>query len=357
MIYFMYRERIENGYTNEEIMKSIYKKGRDNARTPMQWDDSIYGGFSEKTTQIDINKNYNHINVKNNLENKDSIFYHYKKLISLRKENEVVVYGDFNLLYENHKSIFAYERTLRDDKLLIVANFYQNNEVFSYEGSYNKLEILLSNYSDSQTNLKELNLRPYEAIIYKLYQWELIMTEKEKMLKGELYLGFDKELVNERANARKLVKEFNSLEITETEKRNSVMKELFGKVEDNVYIEPPFRCDYGYNIFWGENSYANFNLTILDCNKVTIGKNVLIGPNVSIFTAGHPLDVDTRNSGLEFAYEIEIGDNSWIGGGSIINPGVKIGKNVVIGSGSVVTKDIPDNSVAVGNPCRVIKNL
>lgn len=183
------------------------------------------------------------------------------------------------------------------------------------------------------------------------------MTEKEKMLKGELYLGFDKELVNERVNARKLVKEFNSLEITETEKRNSVMKELFGKVEDNVYIEPPFRCDYGYNIFWGENSYANFNLTILDCNKVTIGKNVLIGPNVSIFTAGHPLDVDTRNSGLEFAYEIEIGDNSWIGGGSIINPGVKIGKNVVIGSGSVVTKDIPDNSVAVGNPCRVIKNL
>lgn len=175
-------------------MKSIYKKGRDNARTPMQWDDSIYGGFSEKTTQIDINKNYNHINVKNNLENKNSIFYHYKKLISLRKENEVVVYGDFNLLYENHKSIFAYERTLRDDKLLIVANFYQNNEVFSYEGSYNKLEILLSNYSDSQTNLKELNLRPYEAIIYKLYQWELIMTEKEKMLKGELYLGFDKEI-------------------------------------------------------------------------------------------------------------------------------------------------------------------
>lgn len=183
------------------------------------------------------------------------------------------------------------------------------------------------------------------------------MTEKEKMLKGELYLGFDKELVNERTEARKLVKEFNDLCVTETEKRNSIMRELFGNIENNVYIEPPFRCDYGYNIFLGENFYANFNLTILDCNRVIIGKNVMIGPNVSIFTAGHPLDSEVRNSGLEFAYEIEIGDNSWIGGGSIINPGVKIGKNVVIGSGSVVTKDIPDNSVAVGNPCKVIKSL
>lgn len=164
----MYKERIKNGYKQEEIMKSIYKKGRDNARTPMQWDNSTYGGFSDKKPWIDVNKNYEYINVKNNLENKDSIFYHYKKLISIRKENEVVVYGDFNLLYEDHKSIFAYERTLGEEKFLVVANFYQNNEVFCYEGIYDKLEIILSNYNNSQTNLKNLNLRPYEAIIYKL---------------------------------------------------------------------------------------------------------------------------------------------------------------------------------------------
>ncbi|MGL5347987.1 MAG: sugar O-acetyltransferase [Peptostreptococcaceae bacterium] len=181
------------------------------------------------------------------------------------------------------------------------------------------------------------------------------MTEKEKMLKGELYRGFDEALTLERTKARRIMQEFNNSDYLEGDKRNELIKELFGSVGESFYIEPPFRCDYGYNIHWGENSYANFNLTILDCNKVTIGKDVLIGPNVNIFTAGHPIDPEVRKSGLEFAYEIEIGDGSWIGGGTTINPGVKIGKNVVIGSGSVVTKDISDNCIAVGNPCRVIR--
>ncbi|MBN1068053.1 sugar O-acetyltransferase [Clostridium botulinum] len=181
------------------------------------------------------------------------------------------------------------------------------------------------------------------------------MTEKEKMLNGDLYLALGEDLFSERQHAKEMIFEFNSLHPSAVEKRNGLISKLFGYVGENFYIEPPFRCDYGYNIHWGENSYVNYNCTILDCAKVTIGKDVLIGPNVNIFTAGHPLSPSQRISGLEYAHSIEIGDGAWIGGGTTINPGVKIGRNAVIGSGSVVTKDIPDNAVAVGNPCRVIR--
>ena len=177
------------------------------------------------------------------------------------------------------------------------------------------------------------------------------MTEKEKMIMGELYLAFGEELTNERQHAKEVLYEYNMLKPNEIEKRDNLLRGLFGSVGEKFYIEPPFRCDYGYNIHWGENSYANYNLTVLDCAKVVIGDDVLIGPNVNIFTAAQ------RKLGLEFAKDIEIGDGSWIGGATTINPGVKIGKNVVIGSGSVVTKDIPDNTIAVGNPCRVIKTI
>ena len=147
------------------------------------------------------------------------------------------------------------------------------------------------------------------------------MTEKEKMIMGELYLAFGEELTNERQHAKEVLYEYNMLKPNEIEKRDNLLRGLFGSVGEKFYIEPPFRCDYGYNIHWGENSYANYNLTVLDCAKVVIG------------------------------------DGSWIGGATTINPGVTIGKNVVIGSGSVVTKDIPDNTIAVGNPCRVIKTI
>jgi maltose O-acetyltransferase len=130
-----------------------------------------------------------------------------------------------------------------------------------------------------------------------------------------------------------------------------------GKVSSNFWIEPPFYCDYGYNITIGENFYANYNCTILDCAQVKIGDNVMCGPNVSLFTAGHPLDFQIRNQGWEYAYPIIIGNNVWLGGGVIVNPGITIGDNAVIGSGSVVTKDIPANSLAVGNPCKVIRKL
>ena len=144
---------------------------------------------------------------------------------------------------------------------------------------------------------------------------------------------------------------------SDVEKRNELIRRLFGKIRDQFFIEPPFRCDYGYNISIGDNFYANYNCTILDCASVTIGDNLLFAPNVCLFTAGHPIHFEPRNQGIEYAFPITIGDNVWIGGGVIVNPGITIGSNVVIGSGSVVTKDIPSNVVAAGNPCKVLKAI
>ena len=183
------------------------------------------------------------------------------------------------------------------------------------------------------------------------------MTEKEKMISGKPYLAFDEELFKERQFAKELIFEFNSLKPSDVEKRNELIRRLFGKVHDQFFIEPPFRCDYGYNISIGDNFYANYNCTILDCASVTIGDNVLFAPNVCLFTAGHPIHFEPRNQGIEYAFPITIGDNVWIGGGVIVNPGITIGSNVVIGSGSVVTKDIPSNVVAAGNPCKVLKAI
>jgi maltose O-acetyltransferase len=183
------------------------------------------------------------------------------------------------------------------------------------------------------------------------------MNEKEKMIRGKLYKAYDEELLRERQNAKKAIYEFNSSHPEEIEKRDNIIRSLFGHVKGKFFIEPPFRCDYGYNIYIGDNFYSNYNCTILDCAKVLIGDNVLFGPNVSLFTAGHPIHDEVRNEGLEHALPIVIGNNVWIGGGAIINPGITIDDNVVIGSGSVVTKDIPAYSIAVGNPCKVIRKI
>ncbi|MBB6447007.1 maltose O-acetyltransferase [Bacillus benzoevorans] len=184
-----------------------------------------------------------------------------------------------------------------------------------------------------------------------------MMIEKEKMLSGQPYLAFDEELFKERQYAKEVLFEFNSLNPGEVEKRNKLLENLLGRVPKLFYIEPPFRCDYGYNISIGENFYANYNCTVLDCAPVTIGDNVLLAPNVGLYTAGHPIHYEPRNKGIEYAFPITIGDNVWLGGGVIVNPGITIGSNVVIGSGSVVTKDIPSNVVAAGNPCRVLKAI
>jgi maltose O-acetyltransferase len=182
-------------------------------------------------------------------------------------------------------------------------------------------------------------------------------TEKQKMLAGELYLAADQELTSERQRARRLTRIYNSTREDELGERLEILAELFGAVGPKVEIDPPFYCDYGSNIYAGNGLYMNFGCVILDCNRVNIGENLLCGPQVQIYTAFHPTDPEIRLSGRELAAEINIGNNVWIGGGSIICPGVTIGDNSTIGAGSVVVKNIPANVVAVGNPCQINRHL
>lgn len=182
-------------------------------------------------------------------------------------------------------------------------------------------------------------------------------TEKEKMLAGEMYNPADPLLLQERDEARRKVRVYNQTLETEGEKRTQLLKELLGSTGENVYMEPNIRFDYGYNTYVGENFFANFDCTILDVCKVQIGDNCMFGPGVQIYTATHPLNPIERNSGKEYAKPITIGNNVWIGGSAVINPGVTIGDNAVIASGSVVTKDVPDNVVVGGNPAKVIKQI
>ena len=164
----MYKDRIKKGYSHEEIMNSIYKKGRDNGRTPMQWDDSENAGFTTGKPWLSINENYKEINAKKSLEDKNSVFYHYKKLIEIRKSNETIIYGDYKLLCEDDKNIFAYTRELNGDKILVVCNFYEKEVEFKYDKEFKNAEILLSNYNDSSLAIDKLKLRPYEAIMYRV---------------------------------------------------------------------------------------------------------------------------------------------------------------------------------------------
>ena len=182
------------------------------------------------------------------------------------------------------------------------------------------------------------------------------MNEEEKMLAGELYNSADKELVRKWKRANKLCNKYNRLDIDDEQERIEIIKELFSKTGKEFLILPNFYCDYGFNIEIGEKFFANHNLVILDANKVTFGNNVQIGPNCGIYTSGHPLDKEERRK-VEFAKPIKIGNDVWIGGNVVVLPGVTIGDNVVIGAGSVVNKDIPSNSIAVGNPCKVIKEI
>jgi maltose O-acetyltransferase len=185
----------------------------------------------------------------------------------------------------------------------------------------------------------------------------MVKTEKEKMLAGELYLSADLELLHERTAARRLTRLFNQSLETEGTKRGELLQELFGSAGKNLYIEPPFRCDYGYNIHVGENFYANFDCVFLDVCEIRIGDHCLIGPGVHIYTAMHPINFSERSSGAEYGKPVNIGDNVWIGGSAVINPGVKIGNNVVVASGAVITKDVPDNVVVGGNPAKIIKQI
>lgn len=184
------------------------------------------------------------------------------------------------------------------------------------------------------------------------------MTEKEKMCAQMLYdANYDQILLEERVKAKDLCHQYNQLRPSDRSGQREVLKKLLGKTGENFILTAPFWCDYGYNIELGENFYANHNLVILDGAKVTFGDNVFIGPDCGFHTAGHPIDFERRNRGLEYAYSITVGDNVWIGAGVQVMPGVSIGSNVVIGGGSVVVKDIPSNCVAVGNPCHVLRPI
>lgn len=183
-------------------------------------------------------------------------------------------------------------------------------------------------------------------------------SEKEKMLAGEIYnANYDEALIAERNTCKALCFEYNNTHPNRAEERKAIMQKILGRCSNNFVIEPQFYCDYGYNIEIGNNFFANHNLIILDCAKVTFGDNVFIAPNCAFYTAGHPLNPTERNRGLEYAKPITIGNNVWIGGNVIVLPGVTIGDNTTIGAGSIVTKDIPANVVALGNPCKAIRDI
>lgn len=183
------------------------------------------------------------------------------------------------------------------------------------------------------------------------------MDIKELMRSGNLYIDTDEELTRERLNCKQLVYDFNMIRPGEEEKQQALIREIFGVAGEHIFIEPPMHLAYGKNVFIGDYFYANFNMTIVDDIEVTIGDHVMFGPNVTLSVTGHPVHPDMRENGRQFSKPIHIGNHVWIGAGAIILPGITIGDNSVIGAGSVVTKDVPADVVAVGNPCRVLREI
>lgn len=185
------------------------------------------------------------------------------------------------------------------------------------------------------------------------------MSQVERMLAGKLYSCMVSDKQREEMNEKKAIflDQFNATSFADFKTREELARKIFASIGKNFMMNKPFYCDYGCHISIGDNFYANFDCIFLDVNRITIGNNVFLAPRVSIYTAGHPIDKDVRNTGLEYGYEVKIGNDVWIGGNTVINPGVTIGDNVVIGSNSVVTKSIPSGVVAGGNPCRVIRKI
>jgi maltose O-acetyltransferase len=182
-------------------------------------------------------------------------------------------------------------------------------------------------------------------------------SEKEKMIAGEMYDPLDKQLVEDRIRTRLLIKALNDTREDDTAQRSRIIKELLPDAAPDLWLQPPFYCDYGYNMKVGERVFFNFNCIVLDVAPVVIGSRTMFGPNVQIYTATHPVDHAERSSGREYARPIVIGEDVWIGGSAVICPGVTIGNRSIIGAGSVVTKDIPDDVIAAGNPCKVIRPI
>lgn len=183
------------------------------------------------------------------------------------------------------------------------------------------------------------------------------MDVKEKMRSGKVYFCNDEDLMREQLDCLEILYDYNVTRPKESEKRQQILKELLAEVGENCYIEPPLHANWGRHTHFGNNVYANFNLTLVDDTDIFVGDNVMFGPNVTVATAGHPIDPDLRRQVAQFNIPVHIGNNVWIGAGSVLLPGVSIGDNTVIGAGSIVTKDIPADVVAVGNPCRVLRPI
>lgn len=213
---------------------------------------------------------------------------------------------------------------------------------------------MLSKNNSSAPTFEWTNAHRNKSVTMKQFD---LRTEKEKMLAGELYNALDKQLSDERLQTRLLIKKLNDTREDEEDKRTAILKELIPNAGSGLWLQPPFYCDYGSNILIGEKVFFNFNCVVLDVTFVTIGSRTLFGPNVQIYTATHPIDHVERASGLEYAKPIVIGEDVWVGGSAVICPGVEIGSRSVIGAGSVVTKNIPSDVFAAGNPCRVIRSL
>lgn len=184
------------------------------------------------------------------------------------------------------------------------------------------------------------------------------MKQYERMLEGKIYDPFDPEIIKEQSGCMELLYEYNATRPGEPDKREELLKKMFGSIGEGCYIEPPLHANWaGKHVFMGNQVYANFNLTIVDDANIYIGDKVMFGPNVTIATANHPINPQLREKGMQYNKEVHIGNNVWIGAGAIIVPGITIGDNSVIGAGSIVTRDIPANVVAVGNPCRVMREI
>lgn len=263
----------------------------------------------------------------------------------------------------------------RDDKLVSMYDYYipdQTNGLLdipiddvkygSIKLAYEKLnQKFLEIEKEINGEFQNIQEVAEEASVYTVAvqaQEEVyIATEKEKMLAGELYIAWGDEFINDKRRARKLLKELNDTDVEDKKSTLKILKELFGSTGEAIHIEPQFKCDYGYNIHVGDNFYASYGCVILDSAEVRIGNNCILSPQVGIYTSNYPLDPRKRAIGYEYAKSITIGNNVWIGGGAIINPGVTIGDDVVIAPGSVVIGDIPAHVLVGGNPAKIIKQI